>query len=187
MQADEFFLGLKLSEFVMLIGIVVGPIVAVCISLVFERFRRQRDERTQVLRALLATRTTPADPNYNGAINLVPVYFNAHKKVMTAWHDYIDTVRYKPTPGDEAAHNQRVNARQTALIFSIMQSLKLTLSETEIQSEAYISTGFVTRDTLYVHSLEAMPQIAAAVQKSAEAAEKMANIIEANAQRPRSG
>jgi len=182
MESTPFLFGLKLSEFATLIGIVIGPIAAVCISLLIERRRKLRDDQTQVLRALLATRATPGDVSYIGAINLVPVYFNRREKVMKAWRDYMDVVRYKPQPEDEANHLVRVSAKQTALIFSIMQALGLSLSETEIQTEGYLSTAFVARDTTYMRSLEALPQMAEAAKRSADAAEAIARLAIANAQ-----
>jgi hypothetical protein len=183
MQSTNMIMGLQFSEFITLIGIIAGPTIAVTITLANEHFRRRRDERMQVLRYLLATRATPADPNYNGAINLVPVYFNKHSKVMTAWRGYIDAVRFNPAPGDEPIHSQQVTAKQTALIFSILNALHLQLSESEIQTEAYISSGFVMRDTIYINSLQAMPQIAAASQRSATAAERMLDLL-ANSRPP---
>ncbi|HEY4940539.1 MAG TPA: DUF6680 family protein [Rhizomicrobium sp.] len=183
MQGMEFIFGLKLAEFVTLVGVVASPVIAVLITLAIEHFRRRRDERTQVLRFLLATRATPADPNYNGAINLIPVYFNKHAKVMAAWQNYMNAVRFKPAPGDEAAQNVQTSAKQTALIFSIMNALHLKLSESEIQSEAYISGGFVARDSLYLSSLSATVDLAASAKRSAEATEKLLAIVTNNSQR----
>ncbi|HEX4861744.1 MAG TPA: DUF6680 family protein, partial [Rhizomicrobium sp.] len=128
MHPDELYLGMKFSELISAMGLVFGPIAAVVISQALEHFRRRRDERTHILRFLLATRATPADTNYVGAINLIPVYFNRHEKVMAAWHSYMNAVRYSAQPGDEAVQNQQFAAKQTALIFAIMQALKLKLS-----------------------------------------------------------
>jgi len=96
---------------------------------------------------------------------------------MAAWRNYLDAVRFKPVPGDEQAHEKRIIAKQTALIFSIMEALNLKLSESEIQAEAYISGGFVTRDSIYIASLQAMPEIAQAMKRSADAAEGMFGLV----------
>lgn len=171
--APSVLWGLKLYELLTLAGIVIGPITAVAISLWFEQRKRTREARTQILRMLINTRGMPSDPAYSIAINLIPVEFNGHKAVMQAWRNYIESVRYDPTPENAAPHEQKLTANQVSMIYQIMKSLNLGLSESDIQTEGYLARGFTTRDNLYLDSLRAMREIADASTKSATATERL--------------
>jgi hypothetical protein len=147
-----------------LFAIVLGPVIAVAITLVTEHFRRVRERRIQIMRMLLATRHMPADAQYNTAINLIPAEFNDQKEVMDAWRKYHSLVREHPDEQSRADHTKRTTVAQSALIYQIMRSVGLKLSEGDIQTEAYVSQGFVDRDALYIASLQALPEIAAAIK-----------------------
>jgi hypothetical protein len=74
---------MHLNDWLTLAAILLGPIVAVAITLWIEGRRRQRDTRMIVLRQLMATRHLPGDPMYSAAVNLIPVEFNDEAEVMT--------------------------------------------------------------------------------------------------------
>ena len=166
MGGTETLWGLKLAEWLTLVGIIIGPIAAVMISLAFEQRRRTRDSQIQVMRMLLNTRHMPADPAYSIAINLVPVEFNKQKGVMAAWTAYIEAVRYTPSDENADEHERQVRAKQTTMIFKIMRFLGFDLSETDIQTSAYAAQGFIDRDNLYLDSLRAWPRVAAAFESA---------------------
>lgn len=157
-------LGLKLYEWLTLVGIIAGPIAAVAITLWVESRRRDREQQIQVMRMLLNTRHTPADPAYSVAINLVPVEFNKKPKIMAAWQAYIDTVRYTPAPENEGTHLGITVAKQTTLIFEIMKTLGFNLSESDIQTSAYVSKGWVERDDINIAAMRSWPRIADALE-----------------------
>jgi len=157
---ETLYWGFKLYELLTLIGIIIGPIAAVVITLITESSGQKRDRQIQVMRMLLNTRSMPADAAYSVAINLVPVEFNKSSKVMSAWRTYIEAVRFRPTKENEEEQHRLLKAKQTALIFQIMHQLGFELSETDIQTSAYISDGFIQRDNMYLDSLQAMRDIA---------------------------
>lgn len=157
-------LGLKPYEWLTLIGVVTGPIVAVAITLWIEGRRRRRDQQVNTMRMLLNTRHLPSDPAYTVAINTVPIEFNGRPKVMNAWKTYIDAVRFTPTEQNAEAHYADVRIKQTKLIFEIMQDLGFELSETDIQNSAYAAGGFIERDNLSVEGWRAWKRIADALE-----------------------
>lgn len=150
-------------------AILVPVFVAVLTVMFLQEHVQKKERRTQILRMLLATRHTPADPAFNASINLIPVEFNKAKGVMAAWSAYIHQVRFSPTPGDELAQDQQVATKQTKLIGAIMKTLGMTYSEADIQADGYISRGFVQRDNLYLDSLRAQRDAADAMRGVAEA------------------
>jgi len=165
---------MKLNDWLTLLAIVLGPISAVCITLWIEATRRVRERQLYVMRMLLTTRHLPADPQYNAAINLIPSEFNGEKKVMDAWRKYQDRVREQ----NSVEQQKRVSAAQSGMIFEVMHCVGLTnLSEGDIQTQAYVSQGFLDRDTLYLDSLRAMPKIAETLDKQRELTQQIVNNI----------
>jgi hypothetical protein len=174
--------GMTTNEWLTLAAIVLGPILAVGVTLWIEERRQTRGRQLHIVRMLLMTRHMPADPQYNAAINLIPIEFNDQEKVMDAWRTYHERVRQTPSPEQVADHQKRVSAAQSGMIFQVMRSAGLTnLSEGDIQTQAYVSQGFVDRDTVYVESLRALPAIAATMEKQRELTQR---IVDALPQRP---
>ena len=165
---DPAFLGLKLYEWLTLLGIIIGPIAAVLITLKFEGRRQRRDLQTSIARTLMSTRHLPADANYNGAINLIPIEFNDNAKIMSAWRAYMESVQFTPTDENRPKHEEIVAARQSTLIFLILKFLGYDLSENDIRTSAYASNGFVWRDNLYLEAMASWPRIAKALERSIE-------------------
>jgi hypothetical protein len=159
---------MKLNDWLTLLAIVLGPVIAVSITLWIEHRRRVRERQLQIMRMLLSTRHMPADPRYNVAINLIPAEFNSQAEIMTAWRRYHDLVSQHPTPADQPDHQRRMAVAQSTLIYQIMVSVGLKLSEGDIQTQAYVSQGFVDRDNAYLKSLQALPEMAATMKEQVE-------------------
>jgi hypothetical protein len=172
------------NEWLTLLAIVLGPVWAVLITLWVEKGRRVRERRMYVVRMLIMTRHMVADPQYSAAINLIPVEFNDQEKVMTAWRTYSERVRVPPSA--DSAHDverqRRITVAQSGLIFEVLRTVGLkNQSEGDIQSQAYISQGFIDRDKVYLDSLRALPAIAATMEKQRELTQR---IVEALPPRP---
>jgi hypothetical protein len=131
---------MTLNEELTLLAIVLGPVIAVGITLWIESRRRDRERRLYVLRMMLTTRHLPADPQWNAAVNLIPVEFNDQEKVMAAWRTYGDRVNQHVPPEHEDDQKKRINVAQSGMIFEVMRSAGLSnLSEGDIQTQAYVS------------------------------------------------
>jgi hypothetical protein len=161
---DTLYLGLKLYEWLTLVGILIGPIAAVAITLWVEGRRRDRDQQVQLMRMLLSTRHLPGDAAYTVAINMIPVEFNKCPKIITAWNAYIEAVRYRAAPENEHAQFKDTLAKQTKLIFEVMSYLGFQLAETDIQNSAYAAGGFIERDNITLDAWRAWPRIAEALE-----------------------
>jgi len=145
---------------------VLSPIVAVCITLWVEDRRKRRDGKMVIVRALMATRHLPGDANWSNAINLLPIEFNDCPAVMAAYKEYGQATR-REQPTAEAAmkrFDSEVSAAQTKMIAAAMRAVGLNVSEADLPVEAYASIGLVTRDNLYLASLDAQGRIAAALE-----------------------
>ena len=158
--ADAAYWGLKVGEWVNIVGLIIGPVIAVLITLWIDGRRRSREQKIVVLRLLLATRHTPADPNFATAINLVPVEFAGASGVLQAHKEFVQAVNVKATPETEQAVAMNTGMKTTRLIYEVAGNLGFNIRETDIQSEAYASTGWTQRDALAQDSQKAMRDIA---------------------------
>ncbi len=164
--SEAVFLGLKLYEFLTLIGVFLGPIVAVLITLWVDRRRRRSDAQIQVLRMILTTRRLPSDPAYLAAINLIEVEFNKCADVMQARREYLSLARTEVSEERQLEHDQLMNAKQATMIYGMMKAVGLKGSESDILTDAYTSRGFLAREGLYIDSLKATCDVAEALKVS---------------------
>jgi hypothetical protein len=168
-----------MNDWQTLLAIILGPLSAVVVTLIFEQTRRTKDRRLVILRMLLATRHMPADAQYNVAINLIPAEFNSQAEVMEAWRKYHTLVRERPAAEGQSDHQRRISVAQAALIYRMMLSTGLKLSEGDIQTEAYVSQGFVERDAIYQASLKALPELADAMKAQVKHTERLLAMVAA--------
>ena len=159
-MSDPTYFGLKLYELLTLAGVMLGPIAAVIITLWVDGRRRDREQKVIVLRLLLATRHLPADPGFLTAINLIPVEFNNHPKVIAAYHEFIEATRPKLDGVNDQTILLNSGTKLTRLVFAVSQALGFKIRETDIQTTGYASEGWIKRDSLMQDSQQAMRDIA---------------------------
>ena len=148
------------NEILTLVAVILGPISAVGITLWIDGRRRDREQKIIVLRLLLATRHLPADPGFLAAINLIPVEFNERPSVISAYNEFIEATRPKLDGVNNDAILSNSSTKLTRLIFEVSRSLGFKLRETDIQTSAYASDGWIKRDNLNQDSQQAMRDIA---------------------------
>lgn len=148
------------NEILTLVAVIVGPIAAVAITLWVDGRRRDREQKIFVLRLLLATRHLPADPSFLAAINLIPVEFNERPEVIKAYNEFIEATRPRLDGVNDDAILRNSSTKLTRLIFEVSRSLGFKLRETDIQTSAYASEGWIKRDNLAQDSQQAMRDIA---------------------------
>jgi hypothetical protein len=168
------------TEVLTLIALFAGPIAAVCITLWIEHRRQTMQRRMYVVRMMLTTRHMPADPQWNAAINLVPVEFHDKAQVMQKWREFHERANVRT---EDNQLDPRFTAAQSGLINEVLKASGLTnLSEGDIQTMAYVSTGFVNRDALYLDSLRAMAALADTMDKQRALTQRIVDALP-----PRSG
>ena len=71
-----------------LLAILLGPVVAVCITLWWQNRKERRDAKRHLFMTLMAQRKT-APPTYEWvqALNLIDVVFAKDKRVVQLWHE----------------------------------------------------------------------------------------------------
>lgn len=154
---------MKPSELINLAAIVIGPIVAVCISLWMEGRRKSHDAKLTTLRLLLASRDFPSDPAYQVAIKLVPVEFNGCPTVLSAHREFLEAANVETKGfGDDRLKtiSDKTGIKLTRLLFEMSKASGLNIRETDIQTGGFGSRGFFYRDALVQDSQKAMRDVA---------------------------
>ena len=155
---------MKIYEVITLLAILAGPVFAVAVQLRAEKRKHTRDQQAITMRMLVSTRHMVSDPAYSTAINMIPIDFNRVMRVMTAHKAFVETVNFIPSDENRTHHNELIVTKQTKLIFAMTQHLGYDLPESDIQSTAYASVGFVDRDNLMTNGWRAWPRIAEALE-----------------------
>lgn len=181
-SASNVLLGLKLYELLTLAGIVIGPVVAVVITLVTESWRQMHDSQMRLLQTLITTRATPAIDQWSMAVNMIPIVFRHREGVISRWKDYVITPAVKGSQDEIAANGQRIQIKQIAMIHAISTAMGLKITEGDLQATAYYSKGLTDRDQLLEGALASFPVIAENTSRSANAADAMIRQMDFTAQ-----
>ena len=117
---------------------------------------------------MLHTWPTPANPEYQSSITLIPLDFKGCRKVLEARQVYLDAVNQPAATDEEAAKVQVEDwrSKQAVLISRIAQELNFDITPESIMSGAYISKGFTDREQLIINALFAWQRIAVALERN---------------------
>ena len=145
-----------------LIASLIGPKLV-------ERKARQ-DQRERLLRVMLHTWPTPANPDWQSSITLIPFDFKDCKAVLEARQAYLDTVNRQPPTEEEAAtaHFDEARAKQASLIAAVANELGFDITLESFLSGIYVSKGFTDRENLTLNAMFAWQRIATALERNNE-------------------
>lgn len=160
------FVGLNVELWVNMIGTAIGALVAISVAYwitpKIANARAIRDQQEKVLRALIMTRLSPANPDYNNAINLIPIDFKGHQSILEARDRYLEIAN------DRTGQDRMVDLQHQLdhLIALLATALGFQISETDLAAEKfYASSGSRMREDLELDSQRAWLRIAAALEK----------------------
>ena len=81
----------EMQFFINITAIILGPIVAVVITLGYQRYREKLDAKTRLFLTLMANRkASPPTLAWAEALNLIDVVYSKHADVVQLWHEYYD-------------------------------------------------------------------------------------------------
>ena len=160
MDEQNLYFGMKLYELITLLAILVGPLLAVAVTIWSTNRGKNRDQQLQVLRMLIATHHLPSDPAYQVAINLIPIEFRGHKSVMDAHREFILSVQKQPDGVNDVSIFKDWGLKSIRLVHEVAKALKYDLRETDLQTVPYSSKGWAERDAILIDSQKAMRDIA---------------------------
>jgi hypothetical protein len=133
------------------IAIVVGPIVAVRLTLRFEMSREKLRRKYETFHALMKTRRVTLSPEHVTALNVIQTEFHDDEKVITAYKKYIDNLGGAPLPpGANADAVQRFLEQRddvfNEMMFEIGRHLGFALDKRELRKYSYAPQGWVNTE-----------------------------------------
>jgi hypothetical protein len=140
---DDLFLGLRWLDVATITAIVLGPILAVAIDRIQQRWTDKKRRRLEILRDLMRTRRARLDPMHVGALNLVDLEFYGCRAVMDSFRHYIE---HLSSPLPMPAEQERFFARQEDLLVELLHAMGRQLGysydKRDLERLAYGPTGW---------------------------------------------
>lgn len=91
--------------YINVLAIVLGPIIAVLITLVYQSDKEKRDSKTRLFLTLMANRKAfPPTISWVESLNLIDVVFSKNRKVVSLWHEYYDCLHESTTDYTKREH-----------------------------------------------------------------------------------
>lgn len=121
-----------ISDWLLILATLSGPIVAVQVQKWVERNRERRDRKFRVFQTLMATRAIRAGSfDHVQALNLIELYFNgksaSDKAVRAAWDDYRDFLLQKVRTDMTEAEAEAYNGRGIDLLVDTLAAMSTAL------------------------------------------------------------
>lgn len=97
-----------LKDIVTVAAIIIGPVVAVSITLAWQHWKEKRDAKIRMFQTLMAYRkslTGIIRQEYVNSLNLIDVVFSDSPKVVARWHEYYALLQ-RPNPSHQEGEVQ---------------------------------------------------------------------------------
>ena len=124
----------------------LGPLAAVLLTLWSQDRLLKRQERRQLLSAMMRYRRDIMSTEFVGALNLVPIHFAGHKSVLTRYGNLMNTfsdVNWK-VPDAVGALNERVDTDVAYLLSEMSDVVGTKVDQLHILRGAYAPQGWAT-------------------------------------------
>jgi hypothetical protein len=129
------------------IAIIVGPIMAVRISLRVDASREKLRRKYQTFHALMRTRRVTLSPDHVTALNVIQTEFHDDDRVIAAYKKYLDNLGMGLLPGStEETRKKFVDDRDDAfneMMSEIGKHLGFSLDKRELAKYSYAPQGWV--------------------------------------------
>ena len=131
-----------MTEFLTILALLLGPVLAVCITRYIDKYREQKQRKMALFRTLMQFRQWPLHTDYVSALNLIEVEFYRDEEVIKKWKTLYEHFNNPPSQQyDEAQQNEFVNKKDkytTQLIEEMAGSLGIKLEAMELYKSGYI-------------------------------------------------
>ncbi len=116
-----------MKDIINIIAIIIGPIVAVCITLWWQQRKEKREAKLRLFTTLMAHRRAfPPTPEWVAALNLIDVIFADQTRVVALWHEVFQLL-HNPSMTQEQGHKylEMLSAMATSLGFRQLQQVDI--------------------------------------------------------------
>lgn len=132
---------MKLTDFLMIIAVLLAPLVAVQVQKCLEVFREVRSRKLWIFKTLMATRAATVSQEHVQALNMIDLEFREKrfKNVTIAWKTYLDHLSSYPKEDEnrQSLWKERRVDLLTALLLQMGRSLDYEFDEVHIKKGIY--------------------------------------------------
>ncbi len=141
---------ITISDALIILATLVGPIAAVQAQKWIERAREDRARKVNIFNTLMATRALKvASADHVKALNSIDLIFDRkkpkEKAIIVAWEEYLDHLNNHPQKDDDlagqTAWNSKVDDLLANLLKSIGNSLRYDFSIVQLKRGIYYPRG----------------------------------------------
>jgi uncharacterized protein DUF6680 len=137
------WLGIKVSEWIMIGAILLGPILAVWVTRYHDSRREKQSRQLSVLRSLIKTRQIRLDAEHVGALNLIEVEFYGVEKIISAYEKYIGHLSSDlPAPAAQDSYFQTRQGLFFALLHVIGEHLGYSFDKLDLGQRSYMPVAW---------------------------------------------
>ncbi len=135
-----------METWAVVIATLVGPVVAVVITLAYQAADRKYQRKSAVFTTMMKMRRRQLSAEYVGALNMVPVEFHDSIHVTQKYRElieiYSDSGWKANNPDVIARLNERVDTKAAELMSEMAKDLKIKITDIQIMKGAYAPQGW---------------------------------------------
>jgi hypothetical protein len=151
MEAIEVVkLGITISDWLMMLAVVLGPILAVQIQKFIERKSESKNNKLKVFQSLMTTRASTLAYQHVSALNMVGLEFNEKKysKVVNAWKTYLDHLSSYPKDdlNMQKVWSEKRDDQLSDLLYEMGISLNFDFDKVHIKKAGYFPQAYVDQE-----------------------------------------
>jgi hypothetical protein len=148
LPVETTFWGLKPVEWITIVALIVGPIMAVCVQLWIQHYNKLKDQKLYVYAQLSSNRATWASQDFVRAMNLVDVVFYKNEQVREKRTKLMAHIKKTTTPEGAILPVDWDRAKDLfAEMLDLMgKELHYEFEHTEIKDSAYYPVAHETMD-----------------------------------------
>lgn len=151
MESKELIeVGITISDWLMMLAVILGPILAVQIQKLIDRRAEDRKQKLKVFRDQMTTRASTLAFQHVSALNMVGLEFNGKKysKVVNAWKTYLDHLNSFP---DEDENMQKIwgekrNDQLSDLLYEMGEVLGFDFDKVHIKKAGYFPKAYADQE-----------------------------------------
>jgi hypothetical protein len=145
-SGEAIKVGITISDWLMMLAVLSGPIIAVQIQKYIDRKSESRNRKLRVFGDLMTTRASPLAFQHVSALNMVGLEFNGkqYSKVVNAWKIYLDHLNSFPEDDEnmQKVWNQKKNDQLSDLLYEMGESLGFDFDKVHIKKAGYVPQAY---------------------------------------------
>lgn len=144
---------MTISNALMIIALILGPILAVQAQKRIESWRKGRESKLSIFKTLMSTRATRLSPHHVEALNMIDLEFSGkdprEKAVRNAWKFYLDQLNDVPRNHEDPTYQTKLDiwsGKSTDcfvdLLDTMSQSVGYTFDKVHLKKAGYIPQAY---------------------------------------------